>query len=176
MLQRNLLYTGVTRAKKIIVMVGQKKAIHYAIQNDKAVRRNTRLAERLMEEMRTNGKQKPDIFERLSRSEFRSRFHLSEEDKDYVEKHGMDVLRLHAKEIIEKRLADANPKNDGKQTPMRGHPVFIGQHATATCCRGCMEKWHGIPKGHALTMGEQEHIADILMEWIGREMNWAAKE
>ena len=176
MLQRNLLYTGVTRAKKIIMMVGQKKAIHYAIQNDKAVRRNTRLAERLVEEIRPNGNRKPDIFKRLSRSEFRSRFHLSEEDKDYVEKQGMDVLRSHAKEIIEKRLADASPKNDGKQTPMRGHPVFIGQHATATCCRGCMEKWHGIPKGRALTMGEQEHIADIVMEWIKREMNRSAKE
>ena len=60
--------------------------------------------------------------------------------------------------------------NDGKQTPMRGHPVFVAQHATATCCRGCLEKWHRIPKGRDLTWEEQEYVVDVIMEWISREM------
>ena len=47
MLQRNLLYTGVTRAKKILVLVGEKKAIYYAIRNETTTRRNTCLARRL---------------------------------------------------------------------------------------------------------------------------------
>ena len=47
MLQRNLLYTGVTRAKKILVLVGEKKAVNYAIRNNKAVARNTRLKDRI---------------------------------------------------------------------------------------------------------------------------------
>jgi Domain of unknown function (DUF4186) len=60
---------------------------------------------------------------------------------------GMEVIREHAGELLGKRLAPAEPRNDGKQTPYRGHPVFVAQHATATCCRTCLERWHGIPKG-----------------------------
>ena len=86
----------------------------------------------------------------------------------------MDTIRTHAAQIVRQRLSDAAPKNDGKQTPMRGapqgHPVFLGQHATGTCCRGCLEKWHGIPKGRALTEAEQTHVIDVLMQWIGRQM------
>ena len=87
----------------------------------------------------------PELFARLSRSKFRSRFHLTEKDKAYAREKGPDTIRSHAKDFIEKRLAPAEIPNDGKQTPMRGHPVFIAQHATACCCRGCLAKWHGIP-------------------------------
>ena len=69
-----------------------------------------------------------------------------------------------------KRLTTAEPANDGGQTPMRGapkgHPVFLAQHATAACCRGCLEKRHGIPKGRELTASEQQYVADIIMRWI----------
>ena len=68
--------------------------------------------------------------------------------------------------LIEERLAPANPPNDGKQTPMRNHPIFIAQHGTATCCRGCLEKWHGIPKGHALTSEEKGYILSVLRRWL----------
>lgn len=47
MLQRNLLYTGVTRAKKILVLIGEKRAVSYAIKNETTADRNTKLAERL---------------------------------------------------------------------------------------------------------------------------------
>ena len=85
---------------------------------------------------------------------------------------GMDTIREHAEEIIRKRLAPAEPANDGEQTPMRGapkgHPVFLAQHATATCCRGCLEKWHGIEKGRELTASEQQYVANIIMRWIDK--------
>ncbi len=109
------------------------------------------------------------ILERLARSKFRSKFRLTEKDKDYVKEKGMETIRSHGQDFIAKRLAPAEPKNDGKQTPMRGHPIFIGQHATATCCRGCLEKWHHIPAGRELTKAEQEYILDVLMEWIRRQ-------
>ena len=48
MLQRNLLYTGVTRAKKILVLIGEKKAVFYAVRNGRMAERNTRLAERIL--------------------------------------------------------------------------------------------------------------------------------
>ena len=81
----------------------------------------------------------------------------------------METIRKHAVELIEKRLAAENPENDGKQTPMKGHPVFIAQHATACCCRSCLEKWHHVPAGKILTKDEQSYIADVIMAWIKKE-------
>lgn len=200
MLQRNLLYTGVTRAKKILVLVGEKKAVYYAIKNETTAGRNTCLARRLQENSRESkeaqfadktSKEKMivykggiqpsmicetptvyegDLWKRLSQSKFRSSFSLKANDRNYVSEKGMTKVREHAIDFISKRLAPANLPNDGRQTPMRGHPVFVAQHATATCCRGCLEKWHRIPKGRDLTWEEQEYVVDVIMEWISREM------
>lgn len=93
--------------------------------------------------------------ERLKTSPFRARFHLSEQDKAYIDQKGLQVIRSHAAEFVAKRLAPAHPQKDGKQTPMRGHPVFVAQHACACCCRGCLEKWYQVPRGRALTEQEQ---------------------
>ena len=110
------------------------------------------------------------LFERLSKSPFRSKFHLSTKDKAYIESKGIDTIRRHAADFVAKRLASAYHPNDGKQTPMRGHPVFVAQHATGCCCRGCLSKWHHIPGGRALTAEEQQYVVCVLMEWIEREM------
>ena len=67
---------------------------------------------------------------------------------------------------LRKRLSPANSPNDGKQTPMRNHPIFVVQHATATCCRGCLEKWHGIPRVHTLTSEEKTYILSVLRRWL----------
>lgn len=107
---------------------------------------------------------------RLSRSNFRSRFHLKAQDKQYIREKGWNTVADHAADFVSKRLAPAAPKNDGKQTPMRGHPVFIAQHATACCCRGCLEKWHGIPQGVPLSAEQQVYIVGMLMSWMRREM------
>ena len=111
-----------------------------------------------------------DTFSRLGKSDFRSRFHLSEVDKDYVREKGLDTIRIHAKDFVSVRLAPASPENDGKQTPMRGHPVFIAQHACACCCRGCLEKWYRVRQGIYLTEGQQEKIVNLLMAWIEKEI------
>lgn len=239
MLQRNLLYTGVTRAKKILVLIGEKKAVWYAVKNETTADRNTKLAERLREDsmesrivarmvqteragrqsdnnagraeaaagdvpaarsdrqevsvagslnqnkvrmIRYKGGAQPSmvgeqpalysgsLFQRLGQSEFRSSFSLKSNDRNYVREKGMDTVRKHAQDFIAKRLSSAAPANDGRQTPMRGHPVFVAQHATATCCRGCLAKWHGIAEGEALSESEQEYLADVIMEWIRRQM------
>ncbi|MGN0362511.1 MAG: ATP-dependent RecD-like DNA helicase [Bilifractor sp.] len=231
MLQRNLIYTGITRAKKILVIVGTKKALRYAVKNVTVNRRNTLLKKRLQEVLplvdtvhtrvekeakreesevkrieqettrveqevkrvkqeanRTEQETakavrieppkptheewlKEDLWVRLSRSNFRSKFHLKEKDKEYVKKKGIDTIRSHAQDFVARRLAPAVIPNDGKQTPMHGHPVFIAQHATACCCRGCLFKWHGIPEGRALTKDEQDYVVGVLMTWIRREMD-----
>ncbi len=111
-----------------------------------------------------------ELFERLSRSAFRSRFRLNAADIEYVRRKGTDTIRRHAEDFIRKRLAPAAIPNDGRQTPMHGHPVFIAQHATGCCCRGCLAKWHRIPAGRELTASEQRYAVEVLMEWIRRQM------
>ena len=111
-----------------------------------------------------------DLFKRLSRSAFRSKFRLKPKDVEYVNAKGMAAIRRHACDFVRRRLAPAVPPNDGRQTPMRGHPVFIAQHATGCCCRGCLAKWHGIPVGRELTAEEQGYAVAVIMEWIRRQM------
>lgn len=115
-----------------------------------------------------------DLFQRLAKSSFRSRFHLKSKEIAWLNEKGMDVCKEHAFHFIRERLAPAYPRQDGKQTPMKSHPVFIAQHATGCCCRGCLEKWHGIPKGVELNSFEQQYIAEVLMCWIRRELSKAS--
>lgn len=110
------------------------------------------------------------LFTRLARSNFRQRFHLSAKDRDYCYSKGKTTVASHAADFIARRLAPAEPANDGKQTPMRGHPVFIAQHATATCCRGCLAKWHGIALHRPLSDEEQRYIVEVILYWIERDL------
>jgi hypothetical protein len=107
-----------------------------------------------------------DVFARLAGSPFRRRFRLGPKERDYFAAKGMETTLDHARDFIERRLAAAEPANDGKQTPMRGHPVFIAQHATATCCRSCVAKWHGIVAGRPLTEMEQAHLVAAIGRWL----------
>ncbi len=109
-------------------------------------------------------------FERLGKSAFRSRFHLSVKDKDYIKNKGLETIRRHAEDFVKTRLAPAVIPNDGKQTPMRGHPVFVAQHACACCCRGCLNKWYHVPKDVDLTPEQQKKIVNLIMAWITREI------
>ncbi|HGH3372175.1 TPA: DUF4186 domain-containing protein [Kluyvera cryocrescens] len=115
------------------------------------------------------------LFSRLQRSPFRSRFRLGVKERQYCLDRGAEVIDRHAADFVAGRLAPALPNNDGKQTPMRGHPVFIAQHATATCCRGCLEKWHQIPQGQALSDGQQQYIVRVIHHWLVIQMNKTEK-
>jgi hypothetical protein len=108
------------------------------------------------------------LFIALAASRFRARFRLGEKERAYLASRGLPVVLEHAADFVARRLAPAAPANDGRQTPMRGHPVFIAQHATATCCRGCLAKWHHIPAGHPLTESEQAHIVATIARWLKR--------
>ncbi len=110
------------------------------------------------------------LFEHLDNSKFRSSFHLKQKDIDYINKKGLDTIQDHARDFIAKRVSPAVIANDGKQTPTKGHPVFIAQHATATCCRECIRKWHKLPPGRELSQVQQEYLVDVIMTWIRREM------
>lgn len=112
---------------------------------------------------------------RLQKSAFCAKFHLSEKDRQYIMGKGMETIQHHAADFIRMRLAPAIIPNDGKQTPMRGHPVFIAQHACACCCRRCLNKWYHVPIGRELTEDEQKRIVRLLMAWIERQLATDAK-
>jgi predicted Fe-S protein YdhL (DUF1289 family) len=107
-----------------------------------------------------------EILDNLQNSKFRREIRLHRKEAQYLNTKGLETVLEHAADFVEKRLAPAEPANDGKQTPWRNHPVFVAQHATATCCRGCLEKWHDIPKGKKLDETEKAHIVEIIKRWL----------
>ncbi|MDE0292243.1 MAG: DUF4186 domain-containing protein [Candidatus Dadabacteria bacterium] len=110
-----------------------------------------------------------NVFRRLSRSRFRSGVRLNAKETSYLRQKGLPEVLSHGRDFLEKRLAPALPPNDGKQTPWGGHPVFRAQHATATCCRSCLLKWHGIPKKRKLTEQEIDYILLVIETWLSAQ-------
>jgi hypothetical protein len=112
-----------------------------------------------------------ELFEGLSRSAFRRQFCLRGREAAYLRQKGLDTVLEHARQFVRQRLAPAEPGNDGRQTPTRNHPAFIAQHATATCCRGCLEKWHKIPKGRLLSDREVDYVVAIIRRWLVQQQS-----
>ena len=112
--------------------------------------------------------------EKLDRSKFRSGFHLTKKEQLYLQEKGPAVIRQHAEDFVRQKRAPADPVNDGKQTPMHGHPVFKAMHATACCCRGCLNRWYKVPLHRELSPAAQEKIVNLLMAWIERQQNKGA--
>ena len=112
-----------------------------------------------------------ELFAALARSTFRSRFRLGPKERAYLAEKTLPVILEHGRQFIDERLAPASPRNDGRQTPMRGHPIFIAQHATATCCRGCLAKWHRIARGRPLTDEESEYVLGVLAHWLAETLS-----
>lgn len=110
-----------------------------------------------------------NVINKLQKSKFRSSFKLKQKDIDYINEKGMSMIKRHAVDFINQKLAPANPENDGKQTPMKNHPVFIAMHACACCCRTCLYKWHKIPMNKELTKDEKNYIYGLLIYWITLE-------
>jgi predicted Fe-S protein YdhL (DUF1289 family) len=117
-----------------------------------------------------------EVFMALGGSEFRARFRLRGKELAYLRSKGLPAVLEHAADFVEKRLAPAEPVNDGKQTPMRNHPAFVAQHATATCCRGCLQKWHAIPKGRPLEPEEKRYVLSVLEKWLAEQERAAPRE
>jgi hypothetical protein len=115
-----------------------------------------------------------ELLAALAKSTFRRRFRLGPQELRYLQAKGLSAVLEHARQFLIERLAPAEPPNDGRQTPMRGHPAFVAQHATGTCCRSCLAKWHGIEKGRALSQQELDDLVDVLRAWLERQANEAS--
>ncbi len=112
-----------------------------------------------------------ETLQRLSESDFRASFHLTKKEKEYVKEKGMDVIERHTRDFIDNKIGAAYPINDGKHTPMKGHPTFKAMHACACCCRGCLNKWYRVPAGVELSDEQKDKIVHLLMTWIDKELN-----
>ncbi|MCR5150910.1 MAG: DUF4186 domain-containing protein [Clostridiales bacterium] len=110
-----------------------------------------------------------EALNKLEKSKFRSSFYLTKKEQLYLEEKGTAVIKQHAEDFVRQKLAGAEPVNDGRQTPMHGHPVFKAMHATACCCRGCLNKWYKVPLHKELTETQQMKIVNLLMAWIERK-------
>ncbi|HSP14834.1 MAG TPA: DUF4186 domain-containing protein [Thermoanaerobaculia bacterium] len=108
-------------------------------------------------------------FDSIASSAFRRKFRLKGSELAYLHRWGIERVMEQAAKFIDERLAPAEPRNDGRQTPWRNHPVFVAQHGTATCCRGCLEKVHEIAKGHALSEDETQYVLSVMRRWLERQ-------
>ena len=112
-----------------------------------------------------------ELFAAFGRSKFRSRQRLGMRERAYLREKTLPVVLEHGRRFVTERLAPAEPDNDGRQTPMRGHPIFIAQHATATCCRDCLAKWHHIARGKALSHEQIDYVLRVIERWLrGQEV------
>lgn len=99
------------------------------------------------------------------------KFVLGESEREYVTSRGMDILRLHATDFVNKRLASANPNNSGRQTPTKGHPVFIAQHAMGCNDREGLMAYYDIPMNEPLTKEQEEMIVELILRWIEENLD-----
>ncbi len=112
-----------------------------------------------------------NLFSALEHSRFRSSFELKGRELAYLREKGLPVVMTHADDFIQHRLAPAVIPNDGKQTPYRGHPVFVAQHATACCCRGCLQQWHHIPAETELSEKQRDYVLKVLERWLRQQLS-----
>ena len=117
-----------------------------------------------------------EAFARLAKSKFRSRFKLTAEDRAYVGRVGIETIRRHAEDFVREKLAPAEPRNDGRQTPTTMRMIAVAVVAvmrirSAMCCRGCMEKWWKVRRGARLTEVQQLKAVEFLMAWIAKKQD-----
>lgn len=112
-------------------------------------------------------------FAQLKREYIRHHFwHKTVDEKadKHARRKGRVKLRCAARIRIQNSIGAALPARDGQQTPMEGNIIYYAQHATACCCRTCLEYWHAIPKGRELTNAELDYLTELAMIYIDEKM------
>ncbi len=90
---------------------------------------------------------------------------------NYTLRAGRVELRKRATKVLKRSVGNAQNFREGIQTPKKGNNVIhYAQHATASCCRKCIEYWHGIPIGRELTGNELGYLTELIMQYVERRM------
>jgi hypothetical protein len=79
---------------------------------------------------------------------------------------GLTRLRADAESVIRKSVGPHQHPAQGRQTKWDGNIIYYGQHATACCCRRCIEVWHGIPRNRDLTEDEVRYFIELLCVYM----------
>jgi uncharacterized protein DUF4186 len=95
-------------------------------------------------------------------------WHLEIDQKaaNHARKKGWKGLQVAAERRIRSSVGPGSPPFDGRQTPREGNVIYYAQHATASCCRKCIEEWHGIPPGRPLSGDEIAYLAGLVMLYV----------
>lgn len=110
-----------------------------------------------------------DIFRRLNCSKVCCKFKLKDDQWDYLAKRGFDSILLEGRTLIVKIFSEEAKHHSCKVAPVQNHPIFTALHATGTCCRSSLEKWHKIPKNKELREKDIFYILLVVKEWIIRQ-------
>ncbi len=106
------------------------------------------------------------LLEKVAKCDYRAEIDLGAEDIEYINSRGFDMMIKHAQDFVERRLGPARPRNEGKQTPLKGHPLFLAQHATGSDSRRALSEYHGIAEGKELSRQQIDYVTDVVLRWL----------
>lgn len=91
---------------------------------------------------------------------------------NHARRKGKIKLKVDVENRIIKSVGKSNTGNawDGRQTPWEGNTIFYAQHATATCCRKCIKRWHGIPNDRDLNSDEIQYIKKLIFMYLDERL------
>ena len=95
---------------------------------------------------------------------------IDQKADEHARRKGRLALRVAARTRVLNSVGSASPSRDGQQTPFSGNVLYYAQHATACCCRSCIEYWHAIPRGQALDQAQIDYFADLIMTYVEQRM------
>jgi hypothetical protein len=119
------------------------------------------------------------VFEQLRHELIRHHFwHLPFDDKaiNHARRKGRRQLHEAARRRLETSVGKAGMAFDGRQTPREGNTICYAQHATASCCRTCIEYWHDIPKDRDLTADELSYLSTLVIAYLDERLPDLADE
>lgn len=114
----------------------------------------------------------PDVvFSELRREYIRTVFF--EAPFDAAAKHearnlGLAGLKTRVRPLLAKKIGPAHIFRDGTQTRKEGSALFYAQHATATCCRKCLDYWYNVERGRDLTDEELDRCEWLVLSYLDR--------
>ncbi|WP_438023421.1 DUF4186 family protein [Sorangium sp. So ce233] len=112
-------------------------------------------------------------FEALRKELIRHEFwhsEFSQQEINHALRKGRAALRDAARKRLETSVGRAKHPLEGRQTPFSGTVILHAQHAVASCCRTCIEYWHAIPAGAALTPAELDYLLELVMLYIAERL------
>ena len=95
---------------------------------------------------------------------------------NHARRKGKVGMRVATEKRIRNSVGAANPYRDGMQTPKNNNAIYYAQHATASCCRKCINEWHGIPFGQELTKDQITYLTELVILYIEERLPFLTEQ